>query len=511
MSAELRSAVCTKLILLILTALFVAGCTNPFGMSEPDQSPGHGSLLVSATPGDSSVGAQTIFPVVSMSQIESYRVELTDGPAADVAQVITVSDEDGAFPSDFAINDLVPGTWKLRVEAFDEEDPDDAPGPLVRGTRGDVKIEAGVRTEIEPVALRYLDDCDGDDCDPGYLDLTVTWPEEEEVDRLTFIIEDHDGDDDVDRVDDSLTDDRFEEKNDSGRWSRTLSVEDDLDSDDDINEDNRYFTDIFEADTEIDAGWYWISIRFERDGDPDDDEDRDTSTYMVHELVYVRPNVTTAASIDIDDIPLEVRYAQEVEDSVQETVDEDGNFDEVEDLGFAYTGSGGEQLSIDTSDIQDDTDISFKLRNESENIDGDDLLKENIVERFNTGVAVEVLLDGDDFEGDEFVGTYHPPFAYDDGPLDEVEDAAIVPAETEDEVSLNDLQHVIENEDEYDGLDDGVTYEGLDTGLVKEGDFKGFLAVTFSVPSEVDEIVFDFAGGDHRKYTFGNFEVELAD
>ena len=485
MAADKQITATLKTAFFLMTALFVLGCTNPFGMPEAGESSDRGSVAFSVDAGASGLGAQTIFPDFSMSQIESYRVTLTDGPASDVTQV--VSDlEDGTFPADFEMNDIVPGSWNVRVEAFDEQDPDNAPGPLVRGVKNDVLIEAGARTNVGSIALRYLDDCEDVDCNPGFVDLTVTWPAEEDVDRVAFFIEDFDGGDV-----ESLSDDRFTDEN--GRLKRTLDVAEDLDSDADTNDENRYVTSFFEDNTEIDAGWYWVSIRFERDGDPDDDEDRDTSAYMVHELVYVRPNVATAASIDIDDIPLEVRYAEEVEETVEEAVNDPDNddFDVDDEFGFVFQGAGNTTLEVDVGDINDDIYLLFKVRNEytGNNSPSDG----SAADRFD---KADVTVSTDANAEQEYI----PPYTF----VDDIEDLDdlpdMIPATDDEVVSITDLDDELTANDNLNG-----------ERVITEGDFLGFLQISYFVPADAQVVSLSFGGGTNTNYSFGDFEVELAE
>lgn len=459
------------LLPLLGLALLVIGCTNPMAMDlENSGNDSRGGIILSVGSGGSEGGpAFTVFPGLQKNDIKSYRITLTDGPARDMT--METESQGGAFPSPLELRDIVPGTWTVVVTGFDGPDPGDA-RPIVRGAEQGVSVEAGTNTSVDSITLTYLDNDD-----PGYLDFAITWPEDEKVDRVAYRIETLDGDAIAENESEA-----FDEIDGEQRLSVTIADE-----------------------MELEAEVYWVSVRFDRYGDDDDPEVTGASTWVVHELVHISPNLTTSETVHLDQIPLEVRIANEIDGKINDFVDDDDNFEVDEEFGFIYEGTGGGSMSIDTGEIDVSVIITFKIRNEFEVTGGDGLNSPYAAERFESGSNVEVSLDG------ELTGTYYPPYPY-DGTDPETDD--LIPASDPENVSLDDLQHVIDNfdsfdEDLYGELDEEIsTLEGT---VITDGEFHGFLEVSFELPAHVDEVLFQFGGGRARHYTFGDFSATLSE
>lgn len=460
------------------------GCTNPYGLSGG--SDGHGTLVLSMDSGSQEAARFTIFPELHESDIESYGITLSDGPAAD--SVTTVESEDGAFPAPLELHDIVPGTWRVTVVGYDGTDPGKA-NAIVEGTQEAVEIRSGGSTEVDSIVLSYLDDGTA----PGFFDFTVTWPADEPVDRVVFVLEEKQ-DGDVASIDDS-DDDALEV--DAGAGTATKSIDP---STLQADEDDRYAATFLEDDNTLAAGWYWITVRFDRE---EDDDNPGASTWVADEIVSVRPNLTSSATIDVDEIPLEVRIADEVEEDIETSIEDDDAFDS-DDLGFTYEGTGGGTLTIDTSDIEHTIDLSFKIRDDG--VEKRNAATDDAAGRFDEETNVEVLFD----DNEEPEGIYYPPYPWSgdvsDADVDDLEDTELIPADSEEAEpgytgpTLEDLNDVI---------DDGHEDLDVEGEVVLEGDYKGFLQVTFELPDSVDELTFEFGGGNQRQYSFGDFEATL--
>ncbi len=465
-------------LLLVLLPLAVTGCTNPFGLSGG--SDGHGSLVLSMDGGSGSAARFTIFPNLSESDIESYEITLSDGPGADVVR--TVNAANGTFPAPLEIRDIIPGAWNVAVTGYDGADPA-AANAIVRGSQSGVEIAAGASTHLDSIVLSYLDD-DGD----GFLDFSVSWPADEPVDRVVFVLEELDG------SVGSISDNAVDLDTGAGTAVRHVDV-----STLEADGDDRYAVAFLENDNSLAVGWYWLNVRFDRYADGDQPG---ASTWVVDELVLVRPNLTSGATVDLDDIPLEVRIVQEVEDDISATIENDDNFDAT-DLGFVYTGTGGGSLTIDTSGIEHTVDLSFKIRNDS--VGRNNVATADAAGRFDAGTNVAVVFDDN---GDPHETYYYPPYPWRDDRVDSTDDTELIPADGNEAEegytgpTLADLNSVIS--DGHDDLD-------LEGEVVLDGDYKGFLQVSFRLPASVDSVTFEFGGGANRDYSFGDFKATLVD
>ena len=462
---------------LAFVLVVTAGCTNPFGLAEGSDA--HGRLVLSMHSGTTDAARFTIFPDLQATDIASYEIALAGGPGADV--FLTVEADAGAFPAPLEIRDIIPGTWTVTVTGYDGADPESARA-VVRGSEAGVDIRAGESTNVDSIVLTYLDD-DGH----GFFDFTIIWPADEPVDRAVFVLEALDG-----RVEsiDATDDDALEVNAAAGTATKSVEVSS-LQTDD----DNRYAATFLENDTSLAAGWYWITVRFDREAG---DDNPGASTWVVDELVLIRPNVTSSAVLHIDDIPLEVRIANEVEDSISATIEDDDDFDS-DELGFTYTGTGGGSITIDTSGIAHTVDISFKIRNDS--VGRNNVATDDAAGRFSEGTNVAVLFD----ENTEPEQTYYPPYPWRDDNVGSVEDTELIPADDEEAgagyngPTLEELNSVIDGDPQLEGV------------VVLDGDYKGFLQVTFRLPDPVDLVTFTFGGGANRDYSFGDFEASLVD
>lgn len=461
------------LMALLGSALLALGCTNPMVLDLDGAANGsRGGIILSVGSGSSgNMPALTVFPGLEMSDIESYRITLTGGPASDV--ITDVPAEGGGFPSPLELRDIVPGTWTVIVTGYDGGDPGSA-NPIVQGAKHGVTVVAGASTGVDSIALTYLDSDD-----PGYLDFAVTWPGDQDVDRVAYRIEALDGTSIA--ADESRVAPFYEVEVD-GETRLSVAIADEL---------------------ELAAGVYWVTVRFDREGDPDDPGDPGASTWVFDELAHIAPNVTTSETVHLDRIPLEVRIANKIDEEIENFVSEDDNFDIDDELGFVYQGTGGGEMVLDTSGIEETVIITFRIRNDYKATGGSGLDSDLAAERFDSGSSVEVSADG------SLTGTYYPPYPYDGT---DPETDGLIPASDPDNVSLDDLQHVIDN---HDGLDEQAygqldqDIEKLEGTVITEGEFAGFLEVSFELSASVDEVVFQFGGGQARSYTFGDFSATL--
>ncbi len=349
---------------------------------------------------------------------------LSDGPAADVVSDVE-ADEGGAFPSDFSLSDLVPGTWTLTVEGYDGPSPDDA-ARIVAGST-EVSVSAGTNTSAA-VTLSPIEQCEDGNCDRGTLSFTVTWPEEEDVERIAYTIAEYDAGGDL-LEEQTLEDGAFDGPDEDSRYAATI-------------------------EQDLDPGLYWVTVRFET-GDGG-------STWVAHELVYIRSNLTSAHTVNVSERTL----TDVMTDTVEETISDDGNdrWESIDDGDgdYAYFGRGAGTLKFDAYD--QDVTISFRVRNE------------NINDTDPNDVTVTWFSDNqhkDDIDSQESAVEYPYTRARDDG--EEILGSDYL----EDESTLTDL-----------GLDD-----------------EGFRVIEIDIDAG-RYFSIEFQGGKFREYSFGDFEVE---
>lgn len=479
------------LITILSVAVLLSGCSSPFGLdpdSEGAQSNG-GNLVISVGSGSGNVSTMTVFPTFELSLIGSYKITLTD-PAGSRDDVVSIEDTaDGSFPSPLELRDIIPGTWNVKVEAYDGPKPASA-NLLLSGTQQSVKITAGQTSSVSSITLSSIE-CDSVDCE-GTLDLTVSWPDDQGVDEVYYEVKPFDGDETLEH-DATVTSVDFDGPDGENRYS--VSFPD-------------------SGNNTLPAGLYWVTVRF------DDNTDDGTSAWVVDELVYIRANLTSTHEFKLDYVPLEQQIEEEITESVDDAIadpDNDG-FTTDEEFGYAYTGNGGGTLTIDTSEIDDDAIVSFKVRSEATGekfLDGDSI-EARAEARFDIETQVKASLYVLNEEGEEELYEppadnpydyeennpyyYYPPGPYIDDYYTDEEPQELLPPDDTDVLSLQDLDNVSVNS-EWNPAPVST--------VLTTGDYAGFLEGEFFLDETVDEILFEFGGGSKRKYTFGDFTVSL--
>jgi len=320
---------------LALCALGLAsGCSSPFGAehsrdAQPSAASAVGGRVVVSAGSDSrsaAIGALTVFPDFETSAILSYKITLSSDALDNLVTVVNDLDN-GAFPEEVQLVDVIPGTWTVTVSGYDHEDPEhENANELVRGQADDAVVTAGNTTSVGPIPLGHLEGGEG-----SYA-VTVTWPTNQDVQKAEY------------RLDDGseqglwvLYEDDFEELEDGARRSMTI------------------------GDDARDAGSFWLTVRLD-----------DGRTY-VDELVYVYANLVSTETINLSaqDFPAqevtEESIIQAITEQIEENIDpenEDSDFQiaQGDDGDYVYVGTGGGTLEFDQ--INAGGTISFEVRSE---------------------------------------------------------------------------------------------------------------------------------------------------
>lgn len=335
-----------------LVVFAVTACTNPAGLDLADEG-GEGTGMLSLSARSSGVGAQTVFPEIEQELIDYYHVVLEDGPAGTTERTVEAT-ENGEFPEDVVIEDVVPGTWhSLEITAYDG-DPDDKDSlAVLRGTTKDITVTAGELEDVN-VQLEFIDD--GGE---GSVEFEVSWPVDSDVEKLSYSISSY-GEEDTD-------------------------IQKDVEDFDNVEDDDRESYTIKED--ELPVGVYISTVRLDIAADGEDDDAIDTSVWVMDEIVYVSENVTTRTEIAVDDETLTEVFQDDFSDAIDDSGDQD-DWDESEDDDgdFFYTGQGGTELEFDAFD--ENVRLKFRVRNENHD-DGGKFDRDN-------EVTVQESGDGDD-------------------------------------------------------------------------------------------------------------------
>ncbi|TVR74666.1 MAG: carboxypeptidase regulatory-like domain-containing protein [Spirochaetaceae bacterium] len=315
----------------ILIVLVLGACTSPFGPSEAsfhaddaNLSGGQGTLLIevhgNVSSGDS-LGASTVIPHIDLTTVDAYRVTLNGGPAgAPVPEPVeAAAGPDGSFQGPAEINDLVPGTWSVTVEALGTRDG--AVTPLLRGIRENVPVQAGESVQVEITLEPPMDGT-------GSLAFSATWPESRGITALDY---------------------RIGSGGEPAHWT-SLSTDQFTVTGADVS--------VSVVLPELASGTYLLTLRL--DAGP---LRADRYRAYAEEVVYVFENMTTIAEFEL------------VEDHFTLRPPEPGSWEELEEQGivvinpdgsltFTDTGytapSGGDNIFIDP----DDYSVSFSASGE---------------------------------------------------------------------------------------------------------------------------------------------------
>lgn len=358
-----------RIAVLQFVVLAVAACTNPAGMRPVGSDTG----VLALSAGMSSFGAQTVFPQVEQELIDSYLIVLEGGPANRIESTVLASDN-GGFPEDVTIEDVVPGTWdSVTITAYDGEDPTDENSlAVLRGSADTVTVNAGEFTDVN-IFLEFIDD-EG----TGEIEFEISWPEDSGVYNLAYSVVPFDGGSTAPDWTD-VGEQQFSAPDD-GRNSYTI-------------------------EDELDVGVYLSTVRLDIAGDEDDEDSRDNSVWIMDEIVYVSENLTTFTEIAVDDKTLSEVFV----DSFSQEIEGDDDWqesDDDEDGDFLYSGTGGTTLEFDA--FGQDVTLYFRVRNEN-NTNGGGPFDDNQVE----------VVDSDN--GDQ-LGVDEVPYPYGQSTREENED-----------------------------------------------------------------------------------------
>lgn len=174
MKTQARPARTAPVLIALAAITLLAACTSPFGpsqeeISSPEQA-GEGlgtvTLLVGGPGRHGELGANTIFPEIDISGIDTYRVTFTEGPAGAAPPVVEVpAATGGMLLQPIVVGDVVPGTWHVTVEALEN-------GLVrLRGAQSSVAVSAGSISEID-VTLEPVEE------GQGSISFSVQWPED---------------------------------------------------------------------------------------------------------------------------------------------------------------------------------------------------------------------------------------------------------------------------------------------------------------------------------------------